>query len=394
HYLLLRTNGNNDHGFSTARIDSPVIKETNKLCTLSFWYNYAFIDDEDSTCSDTDFHCASGACVRKYERCNYIDDCGDNSDEEYCGDYRMSCNFDHSFCDWMPQASPDGTKEGTWRLAGTHRSLLWSPTRDHTTGSREGKFIAFKARSKVENATVIGPTFDNSSYCAVAFIGEHTSSEERGYIAIDDVHFWESCNTTNQELPAAPAPTLPPFKCGGREFQCGALNECIHKSQRCDFKTDCSNGADESRCGFCEFTTDLCGLENRDSSARYGWNWTTVQEGKRNKGFPTTDSRLNEQGAYAAYSLLNPETPKGPVTALVSPKMGEIAHSCVVTFYAYVPEQREASRQATCDFSNFMDCGWFPENLENDANWLLRTGVGRHPAIPWLPTDSESESHR
>ncbi|KAL3247960.1 hypothetical protein MRX96_056739 [Rhipicephalus microplus] len=334
------TRRRNDYS-APAGLDSPVIRNTNKLCTLSFYYNYAFIDGQEmdvtlnmiasgyhfqvwdidalsdkpegktwnkavveigrysqeisfyfisdqypqslsvfavddirynncalpaqgNSCSDIDFHCSNGACVKKEEVCNYVDDCGDNSDEERCGDYRLSCNFESSFCDWTPQLSPDGKTKGNWRLAHPYDLLIHSPTRDHTTGLPEGKFLLFEATSKVEKAIIIGPTLDNSSYCAVtfffamqgttrpqlslairstkdgrwktvwkqsrpsnilhfvgiskelksaapyqvAFIGEHRTSDAYGYIAVDDVHFWETCNATDKELPAEHASTV------------------------------------------------------------------------------------------------------------------------------------------------------------------------------------------
>ncbi|KAL1446931.1 hypothetical protein MTO96_028696 [Rhipicephalus appendiculatus] len=178
----------------------------------------------------------------------------------------------------------------------------------------------------------------------VAFIGEHTVPDKYGYIAIDDVHFWESCQTKVGALPSAPVPTKPPFTCTEKEFQCTGITQCIPLSKVCDFKEDCSNGADESRCGACEFTTDLCGLENEDSSARFGWNWTTVEDGmKKKQGFPSYDSRSNTQGAYAAYSLINSEAPPSTVLkGLTTPPLGPTAHSCTVYFYVYIPNMPAA----------------------------------------------------
>ncbi|XP_075546622.1 MAM and LDL-receptor class A domain-containing protein 1-like isoform X3 [Dermacentor variabilis] len=472
-YLLLHSNATRPTRRTTrAGINSPVIRNTNKLCTLTFWYNYILngtrmdidlmmraggyglpvwtlsamsetpaegtwnfeaveigrypseisfyfsgvnfvpgrsmfaVDDiqytdcalpaKQENCSKLEFRCGNGACVMGYERCNYVDDCGDNSDEQNCGDHRLSCNFDSSFCDWVPQAPADKKKK-TWRLTRPSPFLLQSPTRDHTTGTPDGLFIMVGSRTTT-NATIIGPTLDNSTFCAVtffyamqgksepslklvfrttkdgpwmtawtarkpsdffhfasistafrssapyqvAFIGEHRIPDKQGYIAIDDVHFWESCKTYFKRLPETPVPTTPPFACGEKEFQCTGIKECIAKSKVCDFKEDCSNGADESRCGSCSFTTDLCGLENEDSGARFGWNWTKAEDGKRKQGFPFTDSRSNVQGAYAAYSLLNPEVPQAQMKGLATPKLGQIAHSCMVSFYAYLPNRPTA----------------------------------------------------
>ncbi|KAH7954684.1 hypothetical protein HPB49_020885 [Dermacentor silvarum] len=39
-----------------------------------------------SKCTTSQFRCANGVCVERNNRCNYADDCGDNSDEEGCGE--------------------------------------------------------------------------------------------------------------------------------------------------------------------------------------------------------------------------------------------------------------------------------------------------------------------
>ncbi|XP_049268925.1 MAM and LDL-receptor class A domain-containing protein 1 [Rhipicephalus sanguineus] len=469
YYLLLSSNATRpSRRIGRAIIDSPVIRNTNKYCTLMFWFNYVangttidvdlfmkaggytfrvwalsalsdipeertwseaeveigryrseisfyfngvqnkpdqslFAVDEieyeycalpakEDNCTEMQFRCSNGACVMNYERCNYVDDCGDNSDEMDCGDHPLSCSFENSFCDWLPQAPADKTKK-TWRLYRPSPFLVESPTRDHTTGTPEGRFMMIQSSTTV-NATVIGPTLDNSTFCAitffyamqgksqpkltlairttrdgpwrawwtqtrpseffhfhsvsvslpqtapyqVAFIGEHTVPDKYGYIAIDDVHFWESCKTKLGFLPVTPVPAKPAFTCGAKEFQCTGIKECVALSKVCDFKADCSNGADESRCGSCDFARNLCGLENEDSSARFGWNWTSVEDGKKKQGFPSTDSLSNMEGAYAALSLLNPDAPVNRMmNGLTTPSLGQIAHSCVVTFYAYIP---------------------------------------------------------
>ncbi|KAL1473108.1 hypothetical protein MTO96_038921, partial [Rhipicephalus appendiculatus] len=380
-------------------------------------YSQCALPEKQDKCENKEFRCANGACVEQYERCNFVDDCGDNSDEQDCGQFMV----------------------------------IQSTT--------------------TKTATVIGPTFDNSTFCAVAFIGEHTIDTQLGYIAIDDVHFSSSCTMKDGGLPSAPEPKTPPLTCGEKEFQCTGITQCVPLSKLCDFHEDCSNGADESRCGACEFTTDLCGLENVDSDARYGWNWTSVEDGKKIKGFPLTGGRSNTQGGYAAYSLLNTEAPEsGRAHGLATPALGPIAHSCVVTFYAYIPEnsvgglnfavkppqtfssershlkflaevsagrqkdqwrkislhvgnwdagarfvylasslgvsidrpeysmchpdsqseESEAFKKVSCSFSNPSNCGWFPEQKAADTPWTLDAGGEEFPTSKWQPFDSES----
>lgn len=58
------------------------------------------------------------------------------------------------------------------------------------------------------------------------------------------------------ELPALigpavtkPATTVLPHSCPEGQFVCGTHGECVPLSQVCDFKNDCSDGADETNCG-------------------------------------------------------------------------------------------------------------------------------------------------
>ncbi|XP_049522518.1 MAM and LDL-receptor class A domain-containing protein 1-like [Dermacentor silvarum] len=507
-YLLLYSNLTIPMSAS-ARINSPIIRNTDKLCTMQFWYNYAggekhadvvlnlnvggytmpvwnlrglgalrragiwnrailnvgryrtaitfsfesrryagedamFAVDmisyrgcalpaKKNNCTDSEFRCSNGACTQKYDLCNYVDDCGDNSDESKCDDYRLRCNFDISFCDWTPDAPLDKT-HNTWVLKHPTASLSESPTRDHTTGTRYGKFIILQSDSKVTKSTILGPTLNATMDCVitffftlrgwsmpqltlnvrttkdgpfqpvwstvgqsqfshftaasvlfdeavpyqVSFTGEHKAPGHQGYIAIDDVTFSKSCKTYDEELPASPTTTPRPSTCEDQEFQCGNTTQCILSTQVCDFNPDCSNGADEARCGFCDFSKDLCGLENLDASARFGWNWTTVNYGKRKKYFPRFDRNYSTDGAYAAYSLLNSGAPRGAANVMMTPRLGQIARSCVVLFYVYLPDQR-ADAQLTF--------GVYPQSSSRpDASVAHRLMViaGKHLGGKWI----------
>ncbi|XP_065297471.2 MAM and LDL-receptor class A domain-containing protein 1-like isoform X2 [Dermacentor albipictus] len=509
HYLLLYSNSTFQNS-ANARINSPIIRNTDKLCTMQFWYNYAEVAihadvmltlnvggytmpvwtlrvlgapnragvwnrailnvgryrkaisfsfesrryaREDAmfavdmityygcvlpattnNCTDSEFRCSNGACIEKSDLCNYVDDCGDNSDESKCDDYRLRCNFDISFCDWMPDAPLDKT-HNNWVLMHPTATLSHSPTRDHTTGTRHGKFIILESNSKVTKSSVSGPTLNAAANCSIRFFftlrgwskpkltlnvqttkdgpvkpvwsaigpsqfshftaatvhftetvpyqviftGEHQVPGHQGYIAIDDVTFSESCKMYDEELPASPTTTPRASTCGDQEFQCGSTAQCIPSTQVCDFNPDCSNGADEARCGFCEFSKDLCGLENLDASSRLGWNWTTADYGKRKKYFPNVDRNYGTDGAYAAYSLLNRDAPRGAANAMMTPRLGQIARSCVVTFYVYLPERRGVDAQLTFGV-------YPPSSSRPDARVAHRLTVvaGKHIRGRWI----------
>ena len=40
---------------------------------------------ESTSCPGDLFQCKNGKCISKYYLCNLRDDCGDNSDESFCG---------------------------------------------------------------------------------------------------------------------------------------------------------------------------------------------------------------------------------------------------------------------------------------------------------------------
>ncbi|KAL1476074.1 hypothetical protein MTO96_036790 [Rhipicephalus appendiculatus] len=280
---------------------------------------------EDMTRSTDTFDCGNKTIIIE-KLCDFVVDCDDGADESDCGE----CDFSESSCGWninslvntgptlwsrdaigsvgyAPQWGWNGRRHGqkmdvaVYMVASGYHIQVWA-------------LDAFSDKPKEwtwhEGIVEIGRYASEIS--VTFYFAMQGKTRPQLSLAIRSTKdgpwktIWEQSKPSDilhfvrisQELKSTA-----PYQ---DEFQCGDRDECIQKSRLCDFKTDCSNGVDESRC-------DLCGMENLDASARYGWNWTTARDGKNMKGFPMTDSRLNEQGAYAAYSLLNRDTSCGGI---------------------------------------------------------------------------------
>jgi hypothetical protein len=103
-----------------------------------FFNNFVSIDDvtfercalpfTNATCSNAEFKCRRGNCVSKDRLCDFVDDCGDLSDETapVCLSY-SKCTFDFSFCDWQLE---DPLASFKWiRFTGPSSSDLTGPNR-------------------------------------------------------------------------------------------------------------------------------------------------------------------------------------------------------------------------------------------------------------------------
>ncbi|CAN8007531.1 unnamed protein product, partial [Ixodes pacificus] len=109
----------------------------------SIEYRNCRLPQPEHSCKDG-FRCANGACILYDHVCNYVDNCGDDSDEHNCGDHKMGCNFDTSFCDWEPVVpSKHDLSLAKWVRSRPEKDLRYAPTRDHTTGLPAGNLLRF-----------------------------------------------------------------------------------------------------------------------------------------------------------------------------------------------------------------------------------------------------------
>lgn len=75
----------------------------------------------------------NGVCIDTDRTCDFVDDCGDNSDEvkSVCNG-RVKCNFESGLCGWQQGKSDDFNWK---RFKGLTKTAYSGPMRDHTTGT-------------------------------------------------------------------------------------------------------------------------------------------------------------------------------------------------------------------------------------------------------------------
>ncbi|KAJ7322263.1 hypothetical protein JRQ81_018550, partial [Phrynocephalus forsythii] len=96
-------------------------------------------------CSPGYFECLNGKCYRAEQRCNFEDDCGDNTDERECG---TSCTFENEMCGWRNSHADNFD----W-IMGTNLPQSLVPSKDHTLGNRQGVFLSpYSPKSKLNLA--------------------------------------------------------------------------------------------------------------------------------------------------------------------------------------------------------------------------------------------------
>lgn len=88
-------------------------------------------------CLSSDFcplgllRCDNGACYKPEHLCNFIDNCGDNSDEKNC---RTSCSFEDGRCGWKSSHA-----DNFYLMLGTGSAQSIKPPYDHTLMNENGR---------------------------------------------------------------------------------------------------------------------------------------------------------------------------------------------------------------------------------------------------------------
>lgn len=252
--------------------------------------------------------CQNAKCFKPEQSCNFIDDCGDYTDENECG---SSCTFENGWCGWQNSLA----ENFDWILGvGSHQSLR--PPKDHTLGNENGHFLYLEATPvglRGEEAHLKSAVFSESSAtCTMSFwyfisakatgsiqvlikteeglskvwqeseqnSGDHwqkaiillgklrnfevifqgiRTRDLGGGAAIDDIEF-KNCTTVGETFEICPGTT--DFLCHNKK--------CIASHLVCDYKPDCSDRSDEAHCSQYTSTMGSCNFETSSG------NWTTA----------------------------------------------------------------------------------------------------------------------
>ncbi|XP_064634424.1 MAM and LDL-receptor class A domain-containing protein 2-like isoform X2 [Lineus longissimus] len=242
-----------------------------------------------NNCTDLGLHqCNSGECYRARQRCDFISDCDDGTDEMGCG---SRCNFQSSTCGWKTQFT--GATTAHWMRnkhelnsnqtgsylrvlfssQTTTKAILESPL--YTTASHSCSFkfryqlsephhagaLQIKVKDTYGHVTTVWSAPENATSDwleASADVGGHVTRDFRVLIeagepktsaSVDDIQFKDCAKASTSE-------------CGEGFFLCRDNSSCVENRYVCDKTPDCVDQSDEDR-GICVLREGDCDFEHK-----------------------------------------------------------------------------------------------------------------------------------
>ncbi|XP_049338853.1 MAM and LDL-receptor class A domain-containing protein 1 [Astyanax mexicanus] len=351
----------------------------------------AFIDCSppvfsDRSCRKDEFACANGHCIPQGNLCDFIDHCGDSSDENHyiCKGFHGQCNFEFDICSWKQHKSDSVD----WLIkTGRTPTLGTGPSTDHTLRNSLGHYLYLDSsfpQVSGDVARLSGLWFSHRSQdCKMMFYlhmsgdgcgtlsvylttklsqalqlnisghqgnywirhevplssAEHfqvmfegtVGRNSKGDICLDDITFSPGCLLKNNPLADFP-PSPPTGSCPLGMLPCDN-GSCYKPEQSCDFKDNCGDNSDEKDCGTsCSFEDGRCGWK---SSPIDKFNWV-LGTGSAQSIKPPHDHTLMNENGHFMYMAATPVGLKGDKAHLRSSVWRESSATCKLAFWYYI----------------------------------------------------------
>ncbi|XP_046708496.1 MAM and LDL-receptor class A domain-containing protein 1 isoform X3 [Silurus meridionalis] len=337
-------------------------------------------------CTNHEFACANGLCIPGANLCDFIDHCGDGSDENHyiCKGFHGHCNFEFDLCSWHQLESDNSD----WLIkAGRRATVGTSPATDHTLRNPSGHYL-YKENSFVKSsgdmARISSPVFSQSSReCKMVFYlhmsgegagtlsvymitksslllllnltgyqGNYWIRQEvpliskehfqvmfegrmgqngRGDISIDDITFSPGCLFNHDSKTNLPDP-MQTGSCP-QGLLCCDNGACYKPEQLCNFIDDCGDNSDEKNCGTsCSFEEGRCGWKSSLADNFY----LMLGTGSARSIRPPYDHTLMNENGHFLYLASTPVGLKGNKAHMRSFVYKESSATCKLAFWYYI----------------------------------------------------------
>ncbi|XP_068566038.1 MAM and LDL-receptor class A domain-containing protein 1 isoform X1 [Cebidichthys violaceus] len=341
----------------------------------------------DQPCTPEQYACANSHCIPQDNLCDFINHCGDNSDEDVhiCMGFNGRCSFEFDLCSWRQCRQDDFD----WLIkAGGTPTVGTGPSSDHTLRDPSGHYLYLESsfpQAAGDAARISGPLLSRrSSQCKMRFYfhmsgdgigtlsvlsksegrlhllmnltgdqGNYWQMREiplshdgdfqvvfegkvgrssKGDICLDDITFSPGCLLAFSARVEDDTPPPPAGSCPSGSLPC-ENGRCFTPGQSCDFTDDCGDATDEKDCGTsCSFENSRCGWM---SSLADNFDWV-LGTGSEKSIRPPYDHTLMDESGHFLYLEAMPVGLKGDKAHIRSSVWKESSAICKLSFWYYI----------------------------------------------------------